>query len=190
MLGDGCLQEGISYEAAALAGHLKLGNLVYIYDSNSITIEGKTDLAWSEDVEARFIAAGWHVLKIDGHDYAQIIDALAAAKAEKERTTLIIATTQIAFGSPAEVEEILEKLGDKYPPMVIQLPKAPGTKEARYTHLMSGEAAASQHAFESSGEGAAPRGSRVGELEEEVRRLRQQLEWLTNEFEAFRKQFQ
>lgn len=102
MLGDGCLQEGISYEAAALAGHLKLGNLVYIYDSNSITIEGKTDLAWSEDVEARFIAAGWHVLKIDGHDYAQIIDALAAAKAEKERPTLIIATTQIAFGSPAK----------------------------------------------------------------------------------------
>jgi uncharacterized protein YceH (UPF0502 family) len=74
--------------------------------------------------------------------------------------------------------------------MVVQLPKAPGTKEARYTHLMSGEAAASQHAFEGSGEASAPRGSRVGELEEEVRRLRQQLEWLTNEFEAFRKQFQ
>ena len=95
-----------------------------------------------------------------------------------------------AFGSPAEVEEILEKLGDKYPPMVIQLPKAPGTKEARYTHLMSGEAAASQHAFDTAGDAAAPRGSRVGELEDEVRRLRQQLEWLTNEFEAFRKQFQ
>ena len=95
-----------------------------------------------------------------------------------------------AFGSPAEVEEILEKLGDKYPPMVVQMPKAPGTKEARYTHLMSGEAAASQHAFDTAGDAAAPRGSRVGELEEEVRRLRQQLEWLTNEFEAFRKQFQ
>jgi len=102
MLGDGCLQEGISYEAAALAGHLKLGNLVYIYDSNSITIEGKTDLAWSEDVEARFIAAGWHVLKIDGHDYAQIINAIAAGKAEKERPSIIIATTHIAFGSPAK----------------------------------------------------------------------------------------
>ncbi len=102
MAGDGCLQEGISYEAAALAGHLKLGNLVYIYDSNSITIEGKTDLAWSEDVEARFIAAGWHVLKIDGHDYAQITGAIAAAKAEKERPSLIIATTHIAYGSPAK----------------------------------------------------------------------------------------
>ena len=94
-----------------------------------------------------------------------------------------------AFATPAEVEEVLERLSDKYPPMVIQLPKAPGTKEARYTHLMSGEAAAQQHAFESQGEAAAPRGSRVGELEEEVRRLRQQLEWLTSEFEAFRNQF-
>lgn len=100
LLGDGCLQEGISYEAAALAGHLKLGNLVYIYDSNSITIEGKTDLAWSEDVEGRFIAAGWQVLKVDGHDYEQITAALAAAKAETGKPSLIIATTKIAFGSP------------------------------------------------------------------------------------------
>lgn len=100
LMGDGCLQEGISYEAAALAGHLKLGNLVYIYDSNSITIEGKTDLAWSEDVEGRFNAAGWHVLKVDGHDYAQITAAIAAAKAETDKPSLIIATTHIAFGSP------------------------------------------------------------------------------------------
>lgn len=91
-----------------------------------------------------------------------------------------------AFTSTTEVEGVLERLGDKG--MVIQLPKAPGTKEARYAHLMSGEAA-TQHAFEAA-EGHAPRGSRVGELEEEVRRLRQQLEWLTSEFEAFRKQFQ
>lgn len=94
-----------------------------------------------------------------------------------------------SFGSPADVEAVLERLDDKL--MACQLPKAPGTKEARYAHLMSGEAALAQHqhAFET-GEAAAPRGSRVGELEEEVRRLRQQLEWLTNEFEAFRKQFQ
>jgi transketolase len=100
LMGDGCLQEGISYEAAALAGHLKLGNLVYIYDSNSITIEGKTDLAWSEDVEGRFVAAGWHVLKVDGHDHTQISSAIAAAKAETGKPSLIIATTHIAFGSP------------------------------------------------------------------------------------------
>ncbi len=100
LLGDGCLQEGISYEAAALAGHLKLGNLVYIYDSNSITIEGATDLAWSEDVAGRFNACGWHVQDIDGHDYAQITAAIAAARAETGKPSIIIATTKIAFGSP------------------------------------------------------------------------------------------
>jgi len=100
LIGDGDLQEGISYEAAALAGHLKLGNLVYLYDSNSITIEGKTDLAWSEDVSGRFNAAGWQVQKIDGHDYAQITAAIAAAKTETGKPSIIIATTHIAYGSP------------------------------------------------------------------------------------------
>ena len=102
LCGDGCLQEGISYEAAALAGHLKLGNLIYIYDSNSITIEGKTELAWSEDVEGRFTASGWHVQKIDGHNNDQIVAAIAAAKAETGKPSLIIATTHIAYGSPAK----------------------------------------------------------------------------------------
>src|SRR6185369_8950582 len=78
LIGDGDLQEGISYEAAALAGHLKLGNMVYIYDSNSITIEGKTDLAWSENVAARFTACGWQVQEIDGHNYDQIMAAITA----------------------------------------------------------------------------------------------------------------
>jgi transketolase len=102
LCGDGCLQEGISYEAAALAGHLKLGNLIYIYDSNSITIEGKTDLAWSEDVAGRFTASGWHVQKIDGHNNDQIVAAIAAAKAETGKPSIIIATTHIAYGSPAK----------------------------------------------------------------------------------------
>ncbi|MEI6213165.1 MAG: transketolase [Desulfuromonadales bacterium] len=100
LVGDGCLQEGISYEAAALAGHLKLGNLIYLYDSNSITIEGKTDLAWSEDVEGRFTACGWHVQKVDGHNNDRIVEAIAAARAETTKPSLIIATTHIAFGSP------------------------------------------------------------------------------------------
>ncbi|MDR3580953.1 MAG: transketolase [Oryzomonas sp.] len=102
LAGDGDLQEGISYEAAALAGHLKLGNMVYIYDDNGITIEGKTNLAWSEDVAGRFDACGWHVQKIDGHDYVQIMAAIAAAKAETGRPSIIIATTHIAFGSPGK----------------------------------------------------------------------------------------
>ncbi len=100
LVGDGDLQEGISYEATALAGHLGLGNLVYIYDDNGITIEGKTNLAWSEDVGGRFTACGWHVQRIDGHDYGQITAAIAAAKAEKDRPSLIMARTHIAFGSP------------------------------------------------------------------------------------------
>jgi len=102
LVGDGDLQEGISYEAAALAGHLKLGNMVYIYDDNGITIEGKTNLAWSEDVAGRFAASGWHVQKVDGHDYTRILDAIVAAKAETERPSIIIATTHIAYGSPAK----------------------------------------------------------------------------------------
>jgi len=102
LLGDGCLQEGISYEAAALAGHLKLGNMVYIYDDNGITIEGQTNLAWSEDVAKRFEACGWHVQKINGHDYNQIMAAISLAKSEKERPSLIMAKTHIAYGSPAK----------------------------------------------------------------------------------------
>ncbi|MDD2365323.1 MAG: transketolase [Desulfuromonadaceae bacterium] len=102
LMGDGCLQEGISYEAAALAGHLKLGNLVYIYDSNSITIEGNTDLAWSENVAARFRAAKWHVQEVDGHNYEQIVSAIASAKADREHPSIIIAKTHIAFGSPGK----------------------------------------------------------------------------------------
>jgi transketolase len=102
LVGDGDLQEGISYEAAALAGHLKLGNLVYIYDSNSITIEGKTDLAWSENVAGRFVASGWQVQEIDGHNYEQIVSAIIAAKADKDHPSIIIAKTHIAFGSPSK----------------------------------------------------------------------------------------
>jgi len=98
LCGDGDLQEGISYEACAVAGNLHLDNLVLIYDSNSITIEGDTSIAWSEDVKARFEAQGWDVARIDGHDYDQIEFALEQA-AEKERPYLIIANTRIAKGA-------------------------------------------------------------------------------------------
>ena len=98
LCGDGDLQEGIGYEACAVAGNLHLDNLVLIYDSNNITIEGDTSIAWSEDVKARFEAQGWDVARIDGHDYDQIEFALEQA-AEKERPYLIIANTRIAKGA-------------------------------------------------------------------------------------------
>ncbi len=100
IISDGDLMEGISAEATSLAGHLGLGNLTCIYDDNGITIEGETGLAWSEDVAARFGAAGWHVQKIDGHDLPQITAALDAARAETTRPSIIIARTHIAHGSP------------------------------------------------------------------------------------------
>ncbi len=98
LCGDGDLQEGISYEACALAGHQRLDNLVVIYDSNAITIEGKTDLAWSEDVKGRFEAQKWEVIQIDGHDFEQIDEAFTKAKAA-DKPVLIIADTTIAKGA-------------------------------------------------------------------------------------------
>lgn len=97
--GDGCIMEGVSAEAASLAGHLKLGNLIYIYDSNRITIEGSTDLAFTEDVKKRFEAYGWDVAEIDGHDFEQIEGALLSARKVKDKPSLIIAHTAIAKGS-------------------------------------------------------------------------------------------
>lgn len=102
LAGDGCLMEGISYEAASLAGHLGLGRIVVIYDSNSISIEGSTDLAFSDDVARRFEACRWHVQTIDGHDYSAIETALLNAKAETGRPSIIIAKTRIAKGSPGK----------------------------------------------------------------------------------------
>jgi transketolase len=98
LCGDGDLQEGISYEACALAGHHKLDNLVLIYDSNHITIEGNTSIASSENVKQRFEAAGWEVSRIDGHNFDEINAALNLAK-EQIKPLLIIADTTIAKGA-------------------------------------------------------------------------------------------
>ena len=98
LCGDGDLQEGISYEACALAGHLKLKDLVLIYDSNAITIEGDTSIAWSEDVAKRFEAQGWSVQHINGHCYDAIDTALTTAK-ESDKPTIIIANTIIGRGA-------------------------------------------------------------------------------------------
>ncbi len=99
-VGDGDLMEGISYEAAALAGHLQLGNLVCLFDDNTITIEGHTDLATSEDIGARFTAQGWAVQHCDGHDPAQIRKALQNATAGGDKPQLICCKTTIGKGSP------------------------------------------------------------------------------------------
>jgi len=99
--GDGCLMEGIAYEASSLAGHLKLGRLVLLYDDNQITIDGSTDISFTEDVPARFEAQGWHVQRIDGHDPAAIAAAITAARAETEKPSMIACRTTIGQGSPS-----------------------------------------------------------------------------------------
>ncbi|MBT7715575.1 MAG: transketolase [Deltaproteobacteria bacterium] len=100
--GDGCLQEGIASEACSLAGHLGLNNLIVIYDDNKITIDGKTDLSFSEDVAKRFEAYNWHVQEIsgDGHDLEAFDRALVNAQEEDSRPSLIKVETVIGYGSP------------------------------------------------------------------------------------------
>jgi transketolase len=101
LLSDGDIMEGISSEAASLAGHLKLGNLCWMYDNNHISIEGSTALALDEDVGARFQAYGWNVLHVaDANDTARIDAALGSATSVTDRPTLIIVTSHIAYGAP------------------------------------------------------------------------------------------
>ncbi len=100
IVSDGDLMEGVAHEAASLAGTLGLGKLIYLYDDNSITIEGSTDLAFTENVGDRFQALGWHVQRVDGNDLDAVIAALEEAKAETSQPSLIAAKTTIAFGSP------------------------------------------------------------------------------------------
>ncbi|HHY82725.1 MAG TPA: transketolase [Clostridiales bacterium] len=103
LCGDGCMMEGIASEAASLAGTLKLGKLIVLYDSNSITIEGSTDLAFTEDVGKRFEAYGWQVLRVeDGNDVDAIEAALKESKQETSKPSLIIITTEIGYGAPAK----------------------------------------------------------------------------------------
>lgn len=99
IVSDGDLMEGISHEAASLAGHLKLGKLIYLYDSNQISIDGSTDLSFTDDTRKRFEAYGWDVQRVDGHDHIQIEEAIL--KAQKTDTpSLIECITTIGFGSP------------------------------------------------------------------------------------------
>ena len=100
---DGDLMEGVSYEAASIAGHLKLGNLIYLYDDNQITIDGSTDLAFTEDRTKRFEAIGWHVQDVaDGNDLKAIEKAIIAAQKVKDKPSIIRVHTIIGFGMPAQ----------------------------------------------------------------------------------------
>ena len=114
--GDGCLMEGISSEAASLAGHLKLDNLCWIWDNNHITIEGSTRITFTEDVEARFLAYDWNVLRVgDANDLERIEHALVTFRKTKGRPTLIVLDSHIGYGSPHKQDTSAahgEPLGD------------------------------------------------------------------------------
>src|SRR5699024_5846440 len=100
IVSDGDLMEGISQEAASMAGHMELGKIIYLYDDNEISIDGSTDLAFTEDVPTRFEADGWHIIQIDGHDRAEVERAIKEAQQVTEQPTLICCRTHIGFGSP------------------------------------------------------------------------------------------
>ncbi|MFO7815801.1 MAG: transketolase [Halanaerobiales bacterium] len=103
IMGDGCMMEGISSEAASLAGHLGLGKLIAIYDDNSISIEGSTELTFTESVPERFKAYDWHLIDdVDGHDINELRRAFMKAKAEPTKPSLIVAKTHIAYGAPSK----------------------------------------------------------------------------------------
>jgi transketolase len=103
VLGDGCMMEGLGSEAASLAGHLRLGNLCWIYDSNQVTIEGPTDLAFSDDVPGRFASYGWQVTQVaDVNDLAALRAAYDLAAGTDDRPTLIVAQSTIGIGAPTK----------------------------------------------------------------------------------------
>ena len=131
--GDGCLMEGISHEAASLAGHLKLGRLIVLYDDNNISIDGSTDLSFSEDSLSRFQAYGWQTIQIDGHDTDAIDQAIRQAQKDP-RPSLIACKTLIGYGAPKlqgtakahgaplgadEIAGVRQQLGWDHPPFVI-----------------------------------------------------------------------
>jgi transketolase len=114
--GDGCLMEGVGSEAASLAGNLELDNLCWIYDHNDITIEGRTDITFTEDVTARFLGYGWNVLRVgDANDVERIEHALGVFRATKGRPTLVVLDSHVGYGSPTKQDTSAahgEPLGD------------------------------------------------------------------------------
>jgi len=123
LAGDGCMMEGLSSEAASLAGHLGLANLCWIYDSNRVTIEGHTDITFTEDVAARFLAYGWNVTTVaDANDLGSVSRALHTFRAEHERPTLVLVHSHIGYGSP--VEDSPKAHGEPFGPEGVRATKA------------------------------------------------------------------
>lgn len=135
--GDGCLMEGISHEAVSLAGHLKLGKLIVLFDDNNISIDGPTSLSVSDDQIARFRSAGWNAVRVDGHDMPAVSAAIAAARADPSAPWLIACRTVIGYGAPnkagkssthgeplgeAEIAGVREKLDWPHPPFEVPGP--------------------------------------------------------------------
>lgn len=165
--GDGCLMEGISQEAIGLAGHLKLSNLIVIWDDNSITIDGRVSMSDSTDQVKRFEASGWKTIGCDGHDFASIEAALSAAQ-DSDRPVMIAAKTIIGFGSPnkkdsyqahgsplgdAEIALARKQLGWEHAPFVIPADilsawRAVGARGSDARKAWEGRLAASEHRAE------------------------------------------
>ena len=151
-VGDGCLMEGISHEAASLAGHLKLGKLIVFYDDNGISIDGKVAGWYTEDTPKRFEAYGWHVVKnVDGHDAEAVAAAIKKARSRKDQPSIICCKTIIGWGAPnkqgtksahgealgpEEVANARKTLGWEYPPFEI-----PADIRAAWDHKEAGSAA-------------------------------------------------
>ena len=155
IVSDGDLMEGISHEAASLAGHLGLGKLIYLYDDNQITIEGDTALTYSDDVAQRFQSYGWHTQAVDGHDRAAVADAIAQAKAETGRPSLILCRTHIGYGSPHK-QDTAAVHGEPLGPDEVRLTKEALGWPPDAKFYVPGEARA--HFHEALGQGAEAQG--------------------------------
>ena len=160
--GDGCLMEGISQEAISLAGHLKLGRLIVLFDDNQISIDGPTSLSVSDDQIERFRASGWHTAKVDGHDPQAVALAIENARAATDRPSLIACRTIIGYGAPKkqgtaathgsplgedEVKGAREKLGWRHAPFEVPKPilaswRAAGSRHAADLRALAGSCAA------------------------------------------------
>ncbi len=165
--GDGCLMEGISHEAISLAGHLKLGKLIVLFDDNSISIDGPTSLSVSDDQVARFAASGWNTVRVDGHDTRAVSAAIAKARSDASAPWLIACKTVIGFGAPTkagkssthgeplgaeEIKGAREKLGWTSPPFEVPADVLEAWRELGRRHTKERKAWAAR--FEAAGEAA------------------------------------